>query len=133
MTDDHAVRLTTDGPSAWRSVDGLTASQVDPYITGLSEDRANYLVENWSFEHVEDDEIDTEDTVSDQIEDVMSGTLGDLDDALSSGAYDTMLDQLEFYEEDNQDRDGAYERIADRREDLEDETDEERDISEDES
>lgn len=133
MADDHAVRLQTSGPSAWQSTDGLSASRVDPYITGLSKDRANYLVENWSFEHVEADEIDTEDTVSEQIGTILTGTLDDLDDALATGAYDMMLDRLTSYEQEHKDREGAYERIDDRREDLEDETDEERDISEDES
>jgi hypothetical protein len=133
MSDDHAVRLTEAGPIAWRSIDNLSASQDDPYITGLSEQRADYLADNWAFEHVDASEAEPEKTMSEHIADILSGTLSDLDDALSTGAYDANLGQMESYEQEHKDRDGAYERIADRREDLEDETDERRDITEDES
>lgn len=113
MTDDHAVRLTDDGPSAWSSLEH-SASQDDPYIRGIGEDLATHLVENWNFEHVEQAEATSEPTVS-EVEAVMSGTLSELEDALATGEYDAYLDRLEEYERQNKDRDGAYERIGRRR------------------
>lgn len=114
MTDDHAVKLTDNGPHAWSSLEH-SASQDDPYIRGISEDLAGYLVSNWNFEHVEQAEATSEPTIS-EVEAVMSGTLSELEDALATGEYDAHLDQLDEYERQNKDRDGAYERIDRRRE-----------------
>lgn len=50
-------------------------------------------------------------------EDILTGTLGDLDDALSSGDWDThdKLSQLYEFEEDHKDREGAYQRLEEHR------------------
>lgn len=113
MRDDHAVRLTEEGPVAWSSLE-YSASRDDPYIRGLSEDLADHLVENWSFERVDAADASPELTISD-VEAVMSGTLSELQDALETGEFDDDLDTLEQYEEEHKDRDGAYERIDRRR------------------
>lgn len=113
MTDDHAVRLTEDGPSAWSSLE-YSASQDDPFVRGISKDLADYLVENWDFERVDSAEATSEPTVS-EVEAVMSGTLTELQDALETGKYDGYLDRLVQYEGEHKDRDGAYERIERRR------------------
>ncbi|MFD1512458.1 hypothetical protein [Halomarina rubra] len=47
------------------------------------------------------------------------GTLGDLEDALATGEYDDILDEVAAAEKAGDDRDGAYERIDDRRTELE--------------
>lgn len=131
-TGDHVVRLESPGPIAWRNVDGLYASQDDPYIEGLSADYADALVDLHPFEHADSDAVDSESTISDRIEDVLSGTLADLGDALESGEFDDALDRVESYEQDNKDRDGAYERIADRRDTLAENEPEDEDEGEDE-
>lgn len=113
MSDDHAVRLSEDGPVAWSSLDH-SASRDDPYIRGISKDLADYLVENWGFERVDVAEATPELTTS-EVESLMSGTLSELQDALETGKYDNNLDTLEQYEREHKDRDGAYERIDRRR------------------
>lgn len=113
MSDDHAVRLTEDGPSAWSSL-SHSASRDDPFIRGISADYADYLVETWGFEHVSTADATSEPTIS-EVEDVMGGTLSELQDALESGDWDAHLDTLEEYEAENKDREGAYERIDRRR------------------
>lgn len=113
MSDDHAVKLTDNGPHAWSSLE-YSASRDDPYIRGIGEDLADHLVENWSFERVETAEATSEPTIS-EVEGVMSGTLTELQDALETGDYDIHLDLLEEYEREHKNRDGAYERINRRR------------------
>ena len=48
----------------------------------------------------------------------VEGTLEDLEDALASGDYDDVLDEVEAAEEAGEDRSGAYDRIDDRRDEL---------------
>lgn len=110
---DRAVRLTEGGPSAWAMAEH-SASQEDPYIRGISDDLADYLVSNWDFEHVAPEEAASTPTMS-QVEAVMSGTLSELQESLETGTYDNNLDVLERYELAHKNRDGAYERIDQRR------------------
>lgn len=114
---DHTIRLEDGGPLAWSSADGLRCSQDEPYITGLPETRAMHLVENGPFEHAEPDDAEPDPTVTVRIDQVLSGTIEDLEDALQSGEFDGHLDRLEAYEEDHKDRSGAYDAIEDYRED----------------
>lgn len=113
MTDDHAVKLTDDGPSAWSSLE-YSASKDDPYIRGISKNLADYLVDNWDFERVDQAEATSEPTMS-EVEAAMSGTLTDLEDALETGKFDSYLDRLVQHEKEHKDRDGAYDRIERRR------------------
>lgn len=110
---ENCVLLADDGPAAWSSID-LAASRDDPYIRGLSQQRADYLVENWPFEHADISEA-TPDLSLSETEEIMSGTLSELQESLKTGKYDNNLDILERYEIENKDRDGAYERINRRR------------------
>lgn len=53
MADDtHTVRLSETGPSRWSNADGISASQDDPTVTGLSDSVAEYLVSTHPFERV---------------------------------------------------------------------------------
>lgn len=113
MSENNAVRLSDDGPSAW-ATSGHSASRDDPFIRGLSEEYADYLVEHWGFEHVSKEDATPEPTMS-EVESVMSGTLSELSDALETGEFDAYLDQLEQFERENKDREGAYERLDRRR------------------
>lgn len=114
MSDDYAVRLRDDGPVAWSAADGLSASHDDPFIRGLSKQRADYLVGNWPFEFVDVADATPDLTLS-EVETVMSDTLSELQEALETGKYDDDLDTLAKYEHENKNRDGAYDRIDRRR------------------
>lgn len=51
----------------------------------------------------------------DELEAVLSGTVGEVEDALETGDYDDRLDALEAHERDGADRTTVYEAIDDRR------------------
>lgn len=111
---DNAVRLTDDGPMAFSTLNHK-ATREDPYIRGITQDYADYLVSEWDFEHVETAEAKDDEPRSSVVEELMGGTLSDLEAALENGDYADYLDALEEYESNHKDRDGAYEIIDNQR------------------
>ena len=64
----------------------------------------------------EDDAKADAELPDDELADVLDGTIGEVEEALETGDYDDVLDELEALEEDGEDRTGVYSAIDDRRE-----------------
>ena len=52
----------------------------------------------------------------DELAEVLDGTIGEVEDALETGEYDDVLDELEALEEDGEGRKGVFSAINERRE-----------------
>ena len=68
----------------------------------------------------EEQSADSQDDGADVDEDVLAelldGTIGEVEDALETGEYDDVLDELEVLEEDGEGRKGVFSAIDERRE-----------------
>ena len=59
---------------------------------------------------------DGTDVDEDELAELLDGTIGEVEDALETGEYDTVLDELEALEEDGEGRKGVFSAIDERRE-----------------
>jgi hypothetical protein len=59
---------------------------------------------------------DSADVDEDELAAVLDGTIGEVEDALETGEYDDVLDELEALEEDGEGRKGVFSAIDERRE-----------------
>ena len=59
---------------------------------------------------------DGADVDEDELAELLDGTIGEVEDALETGEYDTVLDELEALEEDGEGRKGVFSAIDERRE-----------------
>jgi hypothetical protein len=73
-------------------------------------------------EETSDDEQSAEsqddgtDVDEDELAELLDGTIGEIEDALETGEYDDVLDELETLEEDGEGRKGVFSAIDERRE-----------------
>ena len=63
-----------------------------------------------------DSQDDGADVDEDELAAVLDGTIGEVEDALETGEYDDVLDELEALEEDGEGRKGVFSAIDERRE-----------------
>ena len=63
-----------------------------------------------------DSQDDGADVDEDELAELLDGTIGEVEDALETGEYDTVLDELEALEEDGEGRKGVFSAIDERRE-----------------
>jgi hypothetical protein len=63
-----------------------------------------------------DSQDDSADVDEDELAAVLDGTIGEVEDALETGEYDDVLDELEALEEDGEGRKGVFSAIDERRE-----------------
>lgn len=84
------------------------------YEVGSDVDRdvAERLVEAFDPLYIEEDTDDDSDADTDEIDELLDGTVEDVRDALESGDYDDRLDEIE----DRADRQGVVDAADDRRE-----------------
>ena len=59
---------------------------------------------------------DGTDVDEDELAELLDGTIGEVEDALETGEYDTVLDELEALEEDGEGRKGVFSAIEEREE-----------------
>jgi len=66
----------------------------------------------------EDETADAQDAAAseEELAEVLDGTIGEVEDALETGDYDDVLDELEALEEDGEGRKGVFSALDDRRE-----------------
>lgn len=69
----------------------------------------------------EEEDEDGDETETDEIDDLLDGTIPEIEEALASGDYDDRLDEVEQREDAGEDRSGVQEAIDNRRDELEDE------------
>ena len=63
-----------------------------------------------------DSQDDGADVGEDELAELLDGTIGEVEDALETGEYDDILDELEALEEDGEGRKGVFSAIDERRE-----------------
>ena len=63
-----------------------------------------------------DSQDDGADVDEDELAGVLDGTISEVEDALETGEYDTVLDELEALEEDGEGRKGVFSAIEEREE-----------------
>ena len=63
-----------------------------------------------------DSQDDGADVDEDELAELLDGTIGEVEDALETGEYDNVLDELEALEEDGEGRKGVFSAIDERRE-----------------
>ena len=67
-------------------------------------------------EQTADSQDDGADVDEDELAELLDGTIGEVEDALETGEYDDVLDELEALEEDGEGRKGVFSAIDEQRE-----------------
>ena len=133
------------GPYKYRNAAGISASQDEPDVFLDSVEKAESLAENAPFlvkaegleeivercgtgvlpkEYQEEGAALADDT-DDGVDELLAGTIPEIEDALATGDYDDVLDVVEATENAEQGREGVQDAVDGRREELADQDQEE--------